>query len=112
MTDALALPIGEHGHRAQAHPEHTPSRALHRHRRKEDVTDYGVLLGMRQQWAGAEAAYRRTLALNPLHAQAHNNLGQILERSGTIEDAAAEYRLALESRPSLRRERFLRIAFS
>ena len=42
--------------------------------------DYGVLLGMQERWDEAADAYRQALALNPLHAQAHNNLGQILER--------------------------------
>ena len=42
--------------------------------------DYGVLLSMQERWDEAADAYRKALALNPLHAQAHNNLGQILER--------------------------------
>jgi len=42
------------------------------------------------------------LALNPLHAEAHNNLGQILERSRQFEAALIEYRSALQSRPTFR----------
>ena len=38
--------------------------------------DYGVMLGLQEKWDLAAAAYRQALALNPAHAQAHNNLGQ------------------------------------
>src|SRR4029453_11608043 len=43
---------------------------------------------------------------NPLHAEAHNNLGQILERSRQFEAALAEYRAALQNQPTLRVARF------
>ena len=45
--------------------------------------DYGVLLGLQEKWDLAADAYRKALALNPAHAQAHNNLGQMLERSAS-----------------------------
>ena len=51
--------------------------------------DYGVLLGLQEKWDHAAEAYRQALAVNPLHAQAHNNLGQILERQRQF-DAAAD----------------------
>src|SRR4029453_3059743 len=41
--------------------------------------NYGVLLGSQQRWSEAAAAYRLAVAANPLHAQALNNLGQLLE---------------------------------
>ena len=44
--------------------------------------------------------------MNPLHAQAHNNLGQILERTRQFDEAAAEYGRAVESQPTLRLARF------
>jgi predicted Zn-dependent protease len=44
--------------------------------------------------------------LNPLHAQAHNNLGQILERTRQYDEAAAEYRRAVDAQPTLRVARF------
>lgn len=44
----------------------------------------------------AEAAYRRTLALNPRFAEAHNNLGNVLRAQGRAEEAVAAYRQALD----------------
>ena len=51
--------------------------------------DYGVVLGLQEKWE--LAAERRTAgrsALNPLHAQARNNLGQMLERRRELHGAA------------------------
>ncbi|MBK3732069.1 tetratricopeptide repeat protein [Azospirillum brasilense] len=45
--------------------------------------------------AEAEAAYRRTLGLNPRFAEAHNNLGNVLRALGRAEEAVAAYREAL-----------------
>ena len=45
--------------------------------------------------AEAESAYRRTLALNPRFAEAHNNLGNVLRALGRTAEAVAEYREAL-----------------
>jgi len=39
--------------------------------------------------------FHRSLALQPSHAGAHNNLGRVAEDSGRVEEAAARYRLAL-----------------
>jgi tetratricopeptide (TPR) repeat protein len=61
---------------------------------------------MQEQWDAAAAAYRRALALNPLHAQAHNNLGQILERNRKLDEALAEYESAVRAQPTLRVARF------
>jgi tetratricopeptide (TPR) repeat protein len=44
--------------------------------------------------------------VNPLHAQAHNNVGQVLERQRRFEDAAGSYRQAVESQPTFRLARF------
>ena len=41
-----------------------------------------------------------------MHAHAHNNLGQILERQRQLEDAADAYRRAVESQPAFRLARF------
>jgi Flp pilus assembly protein TadD len=65
-----------------------------------------VLLGLRGEWARAAEAYRNAIAVNPQHAQAHNNLGQILERGGRIDEAAEAYGQALASRPDFRLARF------
>ncbi|WP_448205586.1 tetratricopeptide repeat protein [Azospirillum sp. sgz302134] len=45
--------------------------------------------------AEAEAAYRRTLALNPHFAEAHNNLGNVLRALDRAPEAVAAYREAL-----------------
>lgn len=45
--------------------------------------------------AEAEAVYRRTLALNPRLAEAHNNLGNVLRAQDRAADAVAAYRQAL-----------------
>jgi hypothetical protein len=42
---ALPLAIREDGHRGQSHPQDSSPCALEHHRRKEDVTHNGVILG-------------------------------------------------------------------
>jgi tetratricopeptide (TPR) repeat protein len=68
--------------------------------------DYGVVLGLQGKWEPAEDAYRKALAANPQHAQARNNLGQIIERRRDFEGAASEYRRALDVQPGFRLARF------
>ena len=68
--------------------------------------DYGVLLQMQGKWDLAGSAYRSACEINPRHAQAHNNLGQILERTRNFEGALDQYRLAVESQPTFRLARF------
>jgi tetratricopeptide (TPR) repeat protein len=83
--------------------------------------DYGVIATLQEKYDVAEAAYRRALAANPLHANAHNNLAQLLERQATacartggavaacapqFQQVIAEYRQAVTSQPSLRVARF------
>src|SRR5439155_27368106 len=59
-----------------------------------------------ERWAPAAEAYRQAIAINPRHAQAHNNLGQILERDRRFDEAAAAYRQAVDSQPAFRLGRF------
>jgi tetratricopeptide (TPR) repeat protein len=47
----------------------------------------------------AAEAYRRALALDPRHADAHVNLGRLLHESGDAESAGEHYRRALDCRP-------------
>jgi tetratricopeptide (TPR) repeat protein len=49
--------------------------------------------------AEARDAYRRALELDPHHADAHVNLGRLLQEGGEAAQAASHYLLALEVRP-------------
>jgi Flp pilus assembly protein TadD len=44
--------------------------------------------------------------VNPLHAQARNNLGQLLERRRDFDGAMSEYRQAVAAQPTFRLARF------
>jgi len=48
---------------------------------------------------GAEAAYRRAIALDPSFADAHLNLGRLLHAAGAVREALDHYRVALELEP-------------
>jgi tetratricopeptide (TPR) repeat protein len=47
----------------------------------------------------ARDAYRRTLDVDPYHAEAHVNLGRLLHEAGDPDSAEEHYRLALAARP-------------
>jgi tetratricopeptide (TPR) repeat protein len=49
--------------------------------------------------AEARSAYRRALELDPVHPDAHVNLGRLLHEGGDAAAAAAHYRSALAARP-------------
>jgi tetratricopeptide (TPR) repeat protein len=49
--------------------------------------------------AGAEAAFRAAVRLNPASAPAHNGLGLALQRQQQLDDAAAEFREAVRLQP-------------
>ena len=61
---------------------------------------------MAGKWDLAAEAYRRAIAVNPLNAQAYNNLGQILEREKRLDEALVAYQRAVASQPALRAARF------
>lgn len=56
----------------------------------------GVLLAGIQDNTGAEEAYRSSLQLNPVFAQAHLNLGSHLERLGRPQEALDQWRQMLK----------------
>jgi Tfp pilus assembly protein PilF len=45
----------------------------------------------------AEKAYRRAIALRPSYSEAHNDLGQLLARTGRLDEAIREFDVALEN---------------
>ena len=55
---------------------------------------------------GAKDAYRRTLAADPDHADAHLNLGRLLHEEGELSAAESHYRTALNSDPASARAFF------
>jgi tetratricopeptide (TPR) repeat protein len=64
---------------------------------------FGVGLEMEdaENWAEAEAAYSRALAIDPGDAVLHFNLGNVLIRLGDPGAAASQYRTALRLDPDL-----------
>lgn len=52
----------------------------------------GVTLSNEDDFAGAEAAYRKSIELHPTFAQPRLNLGSLFERMGQIDQALAEWR--------------------
>jgi len=64
----------------------------------------GLALGSKEGDAGrlndAIAAYERTIAINPGHSGAHNNLGLIWLRQGKPDDAIREFNKAIAADPA------------
>jgi len=56
--------------------------------------------------AEAAAAFRRVLAVSPLHAPAHNQLGILLEADGKLDEAAEHYRQAVAGQAAYRMAQF------
>src|SRR5205823_14865469 len=54
----------------------------------------------------AAQAFQRALAINPAHAEAATNLGQVFERMGRTTQALEQYRQAVERQPTFRLARF------
>jgi Flp pilus assembly protein TadD len=62
--------------------------------------NYGVTLLLQQRAGDAVVAFQQVVAANPQYAGAWNNLGQIAERGGRLEEALARYRTAVECAPA------------
>jgi Tfp pilus assembly protein PilF len=54
----------------------------------------------------AEQAFRKAVEFDPHYADAHSNLGYLLEGEGKSSEAVAEYRKALESKPEFTQANF------
>jgi tetratricopeptide (TPR) repeat protein len=57
------------------------------------------LLDRKNDIDGAERAFRKALALDPIHANALGNLANVMARRGNLDEADALYRQALKSAP-------------
>ena len=68
--------------------------------------DYAVVQAMQEKWQPAKEAYQQAIAVNPAHANARNNLGQLLERERDAQGALAQYTQAVEAQPAFRIGRF------
>ncbi|WP_374669937.1 tetratricopeptide repeat protein, partial [Ramlibacter sp.] len=66
----------------------------------EGLFHRAALMGAAGDHAGAEAAYRQGLALQPDHVGALNNLGLLLAHRGALAEAGAVYRRGLAAEPA------------
>jgi len=55
--------------------------------------------GYAWDWSGAEQGYRQALVLNPNNADAHDNLANLLDIMGLMDEAWKEYQIAQELDP-------------
>jgi TolB-like protein len=60
---------------------------------------YAAMLRDPQGWQGAEAGFRRAVALNPRNAEAWHQLGDLLGATGRGAEATAAYGAAVEAEP-------------
>ena len=67
-------------------------------RSADDCYDAGVDLEASDP-VGAMDAYRRALAVEPAHVEAHLNLGRLLHEAGELEAAETHYRAAVTAAP-------------
>ncbi len=90
------------GHKAQWAAEAVPLARAFLSRHPKDVPAIGALgslLDAAGDLAGAEAAYRSALGLEPSAAYLHNNLGFNLMLQNRMTEAVSEFRRALELDP-------------
>lgn len=70
--------------------------------------DYAIVQTMQEKWPSAKEAYLKAIEVNPWHANARNNLGQLLERARDVTGALAQYEAAVAAQPAFRMARFNR----
>jgi Flp pilus assembly protein TadD len=78
-------------------PEPTPKGTPHA--TSQSVYNQGLALADAGDFASAEGAYRRAIALDPKLAEAWNGLGHSLKKQKRFPEALAAYDQALELRP-------------
>ncbi|CAE6881641.1 hypothetical protein [Paraburkholderia domus] len=61
----------------------------------------GLLAALANDWAQAEAYYRRAIYLGGSAASLHRNLGDCLRQSGHLAEAKEQYQLAISTEPCL-----------
>ncbi|HLK61642.1 MAG TPA: tetratricopeptide repeat protein [Chthonomonadaceae bacterium] len=94
VADTLLAPAGAPVGRPSAP---SPQPALPRNAAEREF-DLGVVLLKEQQFVGAEARFRKAVALRPNYPDALNNLGFTLRMLGRLEESVDAYRRALELR--------------
>jgi tetratricopeptide (TPR) repeat protein len=62
-------------------------------------TELGYTKSNDLDWAGAEEAFRKAVALGPNNAQAHEGLGELLDGTGHLEEGWKEFEVAQELDP-------------
>src|SRR6185369_11024296 len=67
---------------------------------------FGGLCDQHKRRDEARASFTRALTVNPSYAEAHNNLGTMLEEEGQLESAAEHFRSAIGTQPSFALARF------
>jgi Tfp pilus assembly protein PilF len=71
------------------------------HRRNPAIfNDKGLMLAEQKDWAGAIAALRTAVKLDPKQSKYHNNLGMVLAWSGSYDEAWKEFREAVGPGPA------------
>jgi Flp pilus assembly protein TadD len=82
-------------------PSHSSDAASHsRPRRPTGTATLGIVLQSADKFDLAITHYRRAIALDANHANAHNNLRVLLRAIGQVVDAEAAYRTAIHIDPA------------
>ncbi|MDB9510642.1 tetratricopeptide repeat protein [Kamptonema animale CS-326] len=66
-----------------------------------DYFQKGVALVQKQDLAGAEAAFRKAIEINPNFAEAYANLGSVLANQDKLEEAISNFEKAVSLKPNV-----------